>query len=111
VTEKTFGETIAEARKALRLSQKEFAARVLKEDGSSITPQYLNDIEHDRRSPTTDHMIAALARALNQDPDYFFLLAGKINPADVRRAAAAGPERANEAMLAFRKALSGRGKP
>jgi transcriptional regulator with XRE-family HTH domain len=110
VTQKTFGEAIAEGRKALRLSQKEFAARVLKEDGTPITPQYLNDIEHDRRSPTTDHMVTALARALNQNPDYFFLLAGKINPADVRRAAEAGPERAGVAMLAFRQALSGTGK-
>jgi transcriptional regulator with XRE-family HTH domain len=110
VIEKTFGEAVAEGRKVLRLSQKEFAARVLKEDGTSITPQYLNDIEHDRRSPTTDHMIEALARALNQEPDYFFLLAGKINPEDVRQAAAAGPVRANEAMRAFRKVLSGTGK-
>ena len=111
MTQKTFGEAVAEARKALRLSQKEFAARVLKEDGTSITPQYLNDIEHDRRSPTTDHMVAALARALNQNAEYFFVLAGKMQPADVRQAATAGPERVNEAMLAFRRALSGTGKP
>ena len=109
--EKTFGAAVALARKAMRLSQKELAARVLKEDGTPITPQYLNDIEHDRRSPTTDHMVSALARALGQHPAYFFVLAGKVHPADVRKAAAVGPERVKEAVVAFRRALAGKGKP
>ena len=52
IEEQTFGGAVASARKALGLSQKELASRVLKEGGTSITPQYLNDIEHDRRSPT-----------------------------------------------------------
>lgn len=106
----TFGEAVANARKALRLSQKELASRVLKEDGTPITPQYLNDIEHDRRSPTTDHMVGALAEALGQKPAYFFLLAGKVHPADVRRAAASKPEAVERAVLAFRRELRGPGK-
>ena len=40
----TFGELISEGRKKKGLSQKELAAKVLKEDGSAISPQYLNDI-------------------------------------------------------------------
>ena len=104
--EQTFGGAVASARKALGLSQKELASRVLKEDGAPITPQYLNDIEHDRRSPTGDHMVMALAQALNQEPAYFFLLAGKVHPADVRRAAKADPHLVQEAVLAFRSKLS-----
>lgn len=108
--ERTFGAAVAVARKALRLSQKELAARVLKEDGTAITPQYLNDIEHDRRSPTTDQMVAALAQALDQDPEYFFVLAGKVQPEDIRKAATASPERVREAVLAFRRSLDKDGK-
>ena len=48
----SLGRLIASARKDKQLSQKELAALVLKEDGEAITPQYLNDIEHDRRSPS-----------------------------------------------------------
>ncbi len=105
--EKTFGGTVASSRKALGWSQKELASRVLKEDGTPITPQYLNDIEHDRRSPTGDHMVTALAEALGQEPAYFFLLAGKVHPTDVRLAAEAGPDLVQEAMLAFRSTLKG----
>ena len=58
----TFGQAISKARKGLGLSQKELAARVMKEEGGgSISPQYLNDIEHDRRSPTSDHLIKQFA--------------------------------------------------
>ena len=49
MTEQTFGKAIADARKALKISQKELAYKILKEDGEPITPQYLNDIERDRR--------------------------------------------------------------
>lgn len=108
--EQTFGGAVASARKALGLSQKELASRVLKEDGTSITPQYLNDIEHDRRSPTGEHMIMALAEALAAEPAYLFLLAGKVHPADVRRAAKADPKLVQDAVLAFRSKLSGERK-
>ena len=47
----TFGQAISKARKALGLSQKELAARVMKEEKTgAISPQYLNDIERDWRS-------------------------------------------------------------
>lgn len=108
--ERTFGGAVASARKALGWSQKELASRVLKEDGTPITPQYLNDIEHDRRSPTSDHMVTALAQALSQNPDYFFLLAGKVHPIDVRSVAEAGPELVHKAVLAFRSTLKGERK-
>lgn len=106
--EQTFGGAVASARKALGLSQKELASRVLKEDGTPITPQYLNDIEHDRRSPTGEHIIMALVQALAQEPEYFFLLAGKVHPVDVRNVAEAGPELVQKAVLAFRSTLRDR---
>ncbi len=83
----TFGKAISKARKALGLSQKELAARVMKDEGGgSISPQYLNDIEHDRRSPTSDHLIKQFAAVLEEDEGYLFVLAGKI-PDDIRKEA------------------------
>lgn len=83
----TFGQAIARARKVKELSQKELAAMVVKdEDGGAISPQYLNDIEHDRRSPTSDHLIKQFAKVLGEDEGYLFVLAGKI-PDDLRRKA------------------------
>ena len=62
----TFGQAISKARKALGLSQKELAARVMKEEGGgSISQQYLNDIEHDRRSPSSGHLIRQFSGILN----------------------------------------------
>ena len=53
----TFGETIAGARKDLGVSQRELAMRIVKEDGAPISPQYLNDIERNRRNPPGDHLL------------------------------------------------------
>ncbi|MCB1783974.1 MAG: helix-turn-helix transcriptional regulator [Alphaproteobacteria bacterium] len=50
--EPTFGGLISETRKGKGISQKELAAKILKEDGEAIAPQYLNDIEHGRRTPS-----------------------------------------------------------
>ncbi len=83
----TFGQAIAKARKVKGLSQKELAALVVKdEEGGAISPQYLNDIEHDRRSPTSDHLIKQFAKVLGEDEGYLFVLAGKI-PDDLRKKA------------------------
>ena len=103
--EVTFGQTISKARKAKSLSQKDLAGIILKEeDGTPISPQYLNDIEHDRRSPTSDQLIREFARALRVDENYLFVLAGKI-PEDLRAAATDSATRVR-AFKAFRKALS-----
>ena len=100
----TFGQAISKARKALGLSQKELAARVMKEEGGgSISPQYLNDIEHDRRSPTSDHLIRQFATVLEVDEGYLFVLAGKI-PDELRRAAN-DQDKIVAAFTNFRKTL------
>jgi len=100
----TFGQTISKARKEKALSQKDLAAMIFKEeDGAAISPQYLNDIEHDRRNPSSDHLIRQFAKALGIQEDLLFVLAGKI-PDDVRRRV----KNADEAAIAFtnfRKAI------
>ncbi|MFN4015560.1 MAG: helix-turn-helix domain-containing protein [Reyranella sp.] len=100
----TFGQAIAKARKTKGLSQKELAALVLKDEGGgAISPQYLNDIEHDRRSPTSDHLIRQFVKALEVSEDVLFFLAGKI-PDDLRRRVK-DPAKAGEAFMNFRKAI------
>jgi transcriptional regulator with XRE-family HTH domain len=100
----TFGQAISKARKDLGLSQKELAARVVKEEGGgSISPQYLNDIEHDRRSPSSGHLIRQFSGILNIPEDYLFALAGRL-PDDLRTDAA-DPDKIVRAFANFRKAL------
>ncbi|MBJ7437496.1 MAG: helix-turn-helix transcriptional regulator [Sphingopyxis sp.] len=82
------------------MSQKELASRIFREDEEPISPQYLNDIEHDRRSPSSDRMVQQFAEVLNIKADWLYYLAGRF-PADVRN------ERLSEtqfttAMMAFR---------
>lgn len=101
----TFGQAISKARKVKGLSQKELAALVKKEEnGGPISPQYLNDIEHDRRSPTSDHLIKQFAAILDEDEGYLFVLAGKI-PDDLR-GSAKNREKIVESFANFRKNLT-----
>src|SRR3984893_8603990 len=86
--EKTFGGAISEARKAKGCALKDLAARVLREDEEAISPQYLNDIEHDRRSPSSDRTVQQFADALGIDRDWLYYLAGRF-PEDVLRGSAA----------------------
>lgn len=73
----TFGQAISSARKQLGLSQKDLAARVIKADGNAISPQYLNDLERDRRNPPSDYLLAQVAAALDLPRDYVYYLAGR----------------------------------
>lgn len=99
-TEKTFGGAIAEARKAKSWSLKDLASRILREDEEPISPQYLNDIEHDRRSPSSDRMVQQFADVLGINRDWLYYLAGRF-PEDVRVKNLTEKEVA-DAMLAFR---------
>lgn len=101
----TFGQAVAKARKAKGLSQKELAALIMKDEGGgSISPQYLNDIEHDRRSPTSDHLIKQFAKVLAEDEGYLFVLAGKI-PDDIRKKAK-DRDKIVESFANFRRTLT-----
>jgi len=104
----TFGQTISKARKGKGWSLKELAARILREDGGAISPQYLNDIEHDRRSPSSDRMVQQFAEALEINPDWLYYLAGRF-PEDVRNKKLSEQE-VREAMVAFRSGPRGKGR-
>jgi transcriptional regulator with XRE-family HTH domain len=101
----SFGRAIASARKVKQLSQKELSALIRKEDGEPITPQYLNDIEHDRRSPSGDHLVKQFAKVLGIDINVLFSTIGMLSEEDRRLVKRATPEQINEAFVAFRKEL------
>lgn len=98
----TFGRYIADARKKLQMSQKELASQILREeDDEPISPQYLNDIERDRRNPSSDHLIQQFAKLLKIDADYLSYLAGKL-PEEIRRKNLS-EDAVKAAFLLFRK--------
>jgi transcriptional regulator with XRE-family HTH domain len=99
--EMSMGSEIAKARKRAELSQKQLAESTLKEDGTPISPQFLNDIERDRRRPGS-YILNALAKKLNLDPDRLHWLAGQVPPDVVQGRADA--KRLDEAVKSFRKA-------
>jgi len=101
----SFGQAIGKARKAKGISQKELAALIIKaEGGGAISPQYLNDIEHDRRSPTSDHLIKQFAQVLGESEDFLFVLAGKI-PDDLRKKAT-NRDQVVSSFANFRKSIT-----
>ena len=55
----------------------------MKEDGSSISSPYLNDIEHNRRTASSNHLLKEFSRVLEVDIDYLYFLSGRI-PEDMR---------------------------
>lgn len=99
----SLGKIISEARKKAELSQKELANRLKKEDGTPISAQYLNDIEHDRRNLPSEHLLKQLAKELALPVEYLNFLAGNL-PGDLR-STAHSPEDVTKAFRAFRKAL------
>jgi transcriptional regulator with XRE-family HTH domain len=60
-----FGQIISEARKKKGLSQKQLAEKIKKENGKPISPQYLNDLERDRRNPPPQYLIFQFAEELD----------------------------------------------
>lgn len=99
----TFGNLISEARKAKSLSQKELALQIMKEDGSAISPQYLNDLEHDRRGAPSEQLINEFALVLEIDRDLLYYSAGEVSP-DLRGLDPAEGH-VQEAIAAFRRTL------
>jgi transcriptional regulator with XRE-family HTH domain len=99
----SFGRILAEARKKAGLSQKDLAAQIRKEDGSSISPQYLNDIEHDRRNPPSEFLIAQFAKVLGLPKDYLSLAAGNVPSEEHKRIISAKPDKVEQAYKAFRR--------
>jgi len=98
----TFGSEIVEARKKHGLSQKQLAEKILREDGESISPQYLNDIERNRRSPSSDNIVKEFAKALKLDAEYLHYLNGRFP--EQERHGKLMPQQFKKAMIAFREA-------
>jgi len=81
----TFGRAISKARKEKGWSLKDVASRIRREDEKTISPQYLNDIEHDRRSPSSDRMVQQFAEVLEINRDWLYYLAGRFPDVDRKR--------------------------
>lgn len=103
-----FGTVISAARKLKGLSQKELAQRIHNEDGKPISPQYLNDIEHDRRNPSSAHLVGQFAKILGLDSDYLAFLANTW-PESLRRQIRSADE-FSRFVAVFRKQASGGGR-
>jgi transcriptional regulator with XRE-family HTH domain len=98
----TIGSIIKQARMKAGLNQRQLAARIKKEDGESISQPYLNDIENDKRSPSSDHLIEEFARVLKIDRAMLYLAAGKLPASSVDHA---GNRRVINAFRAFVREL------
>jgi transcriptional regulator with XRE-family HTH domain len=101
----TFGKIIAQARKKLGISQKELAKRIKKEDGESISPQYLNDIERDRRNPPSEYLISQFAKELKLSKHYLLLAAGTLPQEDKEKLSDSNPDDVEQAYRAFRRQI------
>jgi transcriptional regulator with XRE-family HTH domain len=102
---RTFGKFIRQRRKTLGLTQRQLAARILFEDGHSISEPYLNEIEHDLRKPPRAHIIQQFATAIEISADVLFFLVGRL-PDDLQDLDVTHEE-VIAAFRAFRQALEG----
>ena len=96
---RTLGQVIREARIQKEMAQKDLARKVKKADGIPIAPQYLNDIEHDRRSPS-EFLARQIAKELDLDADILIFLSGSV-PRDIIQEA--NEETVQEAFRVFRR--------
>lgn len=95
-----FGQLISTKRKELGWTQKELAEKL------GISPQYLNDLERNRRDAPSDQLIVAFGEALELDKDLLFYSAGEISP-ELREHE--NLEVVQQAIAAFRKTLEDKG--
>ena len=102
----SFGQVLSAARRAAGFSQRELAARILKEDGEPISPQYLNDLERDRRNPPAQPFLKQLATVLNVPEEFLDFAAGQL-PEDLRNSGSYAPDQVQAAFQAFRRSLRG----
>ena len=100
----TFGDLVASFRKKKGMSQKELAGKIRKDDGDPITPQYLNDIEHDRRNPGSSQLISEFSRVLGVEKDKLYFLAGQV-PEDIR-SSSVDLKKVAGAFAVFRRTLT-----
>lgn|GEM_PF-1264887 len=75
-----FGPEIARLRKRKQMSIREFAGRVMKEDGEPMSASYLCDIEQGRKRPPGLEVICRMADLLDGDLDHLLRLARRTPP-------------------------------
>jgi transcriptional regulator with XRE-family HTH domain len=78
----TFGKFISAARKKAGLTQRALASKLKRDDGESISFQYLNDIELDRRSPPGPWLLAQISEILKIPMDVLYYRA-RVFPDDL----------------------------
>lgn len=101
----TFGQVLSAARRNAGLSQRELAARIFKDDGEPISPQYLNDLERDRRNPPASAFLKQFADVLGVPEEYLDFVAGLL-PDDLRNGTRQyAPDQVQAAFRAFRRTL------
>jgi transcriptional regulator with XRE-family HTH domain len=76
----TLGELIVKKRGEKGIGQRQLAKLIIKEDGKHISAAYLNDIEHNRRSPTSDHILGQIAKVLDIEPMVLYFVTKRIPP-------------------------------
>lgn len=76
----SFGRIIANARRRANKNLREAAALITKEDGETISFQYLSELENDRRNIPSDHIIDQIAKAYSVSRNYLYYQAGRIPP-------------------------------
>lgn len=101
----SFGRIIADARKAVGISQKALAEMIKKDDGTSISPQYLNDIEHDRRNPPAESLLEQFAEKLSLPLEYLHYHAGKLPDDVINENPTPPPDQVKAAFRAFRRTM------
>jgi len=89
-----FGKTLRKLREEKQLSIAKFARSV------GMSPTYLAPIERDVFPPPAESKVVRLARALDQDPDEFLALAGRIG-SDLRRIIYRQPRQAAQLLRAI----------
>lgn len=105
--DRSFGQIIAEERKKRGWSLKEVASRIMREEGGSISIQYLNDIEHDRRGPSSDHMVRQFAEIFElgkEGQEWLIYRAGRW-PSELR--SKLSKAEFSDGMTAFRRKVYG----
>ena len=89
-----FGRTVRKLREEKNISIAQFARKV------GISPTYLAPIERDVFPPPAEQKVVKIAKALDQDPDEFLALAGRIGT-DLRRIIRRQPANAGRLLRAI----------
>lgn len=81
----TLGKLVLEGRKNKKLNLRDCASLIIKEDGTPISFQYLNDLETNRRQSPTEHIIKQISNVLDIPLELLYFYA-KILPNDLNNA-------------------------